>query len=43
MAFAVLAPDHPRVRDFITMEQSEVCREYIDASKGKSDQDRTNA
>ncbi len=41
MTYAVLAPDHPQVLDFITPEQKKACLDYIDNSKKKSDQDRT--
>lgn len=41
MTYAVLAPDHPNVMDFITNEQKLDCLTYIEASKSKSDQDRT--
>lgn len=41
MTYAVLAPDHPHVDDFITAEQRVVCESYIIAAKNKSDQDRT--
>jgi len=41
MTYAVLAPDHPQVLDFITPEQKEICLQYIEKSKKKSDQDRT--
>lgn len=41
MTYAVLAPDHPKVWDFITKEQKEVCEKYIENSLKKSDQDRT--
>lgn len=41
MTYAVLAPDHPAVMDFITEEQKLDCLSYIEASKAKSDQDRT--
>jgi leucyl-tRNA synthetase len=41
MTYAVLAPDHPKVEDFITPEQREVCEKYITDAKSKSDQDRT--
>lgn len=41
MTYAVLAPDHPKVWDFITPEQIEVCQNYIEESAKKSDQDRT--
>jgi leucyl-tRNA synthetase len=41
MTYAVLAPDHSQVMDFITLEQKKICLDYIDNSKKKSDQDRT--
>lgn len=41
MTYAVLAPDHPHVDDFIHSDQATVCAEYIDAANHKSDQDRT--
>jgi leucyl-tRNA synthetase len=41
MTYAVLAPDHPQVMDFITPDQKEACLKYIEDSKKKSDQDRT--
>ena len=40
MTYAVIAPDHPKVFDFITSEQKKSCLEYIDKTKKKSDQDR---
>ncbi len=42
MTYAVLAPDHPQVQDFITTEQKVACEAYIEMAKGESDQDRTN-
>lgn len=42
MTYAVLAPDHPKVEEFITSEQRSVCMNYIEWVKGKSDLDRTN-
>ncbi len=42
MAFAVVAPDHPKVQDFIAPEQREVCEDYIRNTKAKTDLDRTN-
>ena len=42
MAFAVVAPDHPKVQDFITLVQREVCEDYIRNTKAKTDLDRTN-
>jgi len=41
MAFVVIAPDHPRVFDFVTEENYTDCEEYIEKSNSKSDQDRT--
>ena len=41
MTYAVLAPDHKNVNDFITPEQYKACLEYIDNSNKMSDQDRT--
>lgn len=41
MTYAVLAPDHPKVSDFITSEQKNACEAYIEEAKSKSDQDRT--
>lgn len=42
MTYAVMAPDHPRVYDFITDEQSVACEAYITEAASRSDQDRTN-
>lgn len=41
MTYAVLAPDHVDVMDFVTNEQKQACLDYIDESNKKSDQDRT--
>lgn len=41
MTYAVLAPDHKDVMDFITPEQKISCLKYIEDSAKKSDQDRT--
>ena len=41
MTYAVLAPDHKNVKDFITKEQKEICEKYIEEALKKSDQDRT--
>lgn len=43
MTYAVMAPDHKDISDFITPEQKPVCEEYIEESKRKSDQDRTQS
>jgi len=43
MTYAVLAPDHKDVMDFITDDQKSACLEYIDESNKKSDLDRTEA
>jgi leucyl-tRNA synthetase len=42
MTYAVLAPDHPQVQDFITSEKRIECEQYIERAKGQSDLDRTN-
>jgi leucyl-tRNA synthetase len=42
MTYAVLAPDHPKVQEFIKDEYRTICDQYITEAKGKSDQDRTN-
>jgi len=41
MTYAVMAPDHSDVLEFITPEQKEACIKYIEDSAKKSDQDRT--
>ena len=41
MSYVVIAPDYPKVSDFITEEQKNICLEYIENSAKKSDQDRT--
>ncbi len=41
MTYAVIAPDHKDIADFITEEQRSVCEKYIQDSKNKSDLDRT--
>lgn len=41
MTYCVIAPDHPHVSDFITNENTDACRAYIDAANKQSDQDRT--
>lgn len=41
MTYAVIAPDHKDVNDFITLEQKEECLKYIENAKNKSDLDRT--
>jgi leucyl-tRNA synthetase len=42
MTYAVLAPDHPKVSDFIGENERVQCEAYIREAKNKSDQDRTN-
>jgi leucyl-tRNA synthetase len=42
MTYAVLAPDHPSVEQFITDDYRTICDQYITEAKGKSDIDRTN-
>jgi leucyl-tRNA synthetase len=41
MTYAVLAPDHPHINDFIEPEHSKACLKYIHNASKKSDQDRT--
>ncbi len=41
MSYAVLAPDHKDVMEFITDENKKECLDYIEKAKQKSDQDRT--
>ena len=41
MTYAVIAPDHKDVNDFITEEQYTECVEYIEKANSKSDLDRT--
>ncbi len=41
MTYAVLAPDHPSVEDFITADHRQKCESYIADVKSKSDLDRT--
>jgi hypothetical protein len=41
MTYAVLAPDHKNINDFITVKQKNDCLKYIDEANKKSDQDRT--
>ena len=41
MTYAVIAPDHPQVVDFITDEQRTTCESYIKTASQQSDQDRT--
>jgi leucyl-tRNA synthetase len=41
MTYAVLAPDHKDVEDYITEENREACEKYISDANSKSDQDRT--
>lgn len=42
MTYAVMAPDHPRVYDFITDDQAVECEAYITEAASRSDQERTN-
>jgi leucyl-tRNA synthetase len=42
MTYVVMAPDHPRVADFITDEYSQSCEAYIAEAMARSDQERTN-
>lgn len=41
MTYAVIAPDHPDVREFIEDENWVECEEYIDRANSRSDLDRT--
>ena len=41
MTYAVLAPDHKDVEDYITSDNKEACEKYISDANSKSDQDRT--
>lgn len=43
MTYAVMAPDHKDVMDFILSSEKEACLNYIETAKNKSDQDRTRA
>jgi leucyl-tRNA synthetase len=41
MTYVVIAPDHKDVENFITKEQENICKKYIEETKNKSDLDRT--
>ncbi len=41
MTYAVIAPDHPDVKHFISHENKTICEEYIIKANRQSDQDRT--
>jgi leucyl-tRNA synthetase len=41
MTYAVIAPDHKDIQDFITSDERELCEKYILEAKNKSDLDRT--
>lgn len=41
MTYAVIAPDHESINDFITEEQKAECLKYLETAKNKSDLDRT--
>jgi leucyl-tRNA synthetase len=41
MTYVVIAPDHKDVEKFVTLEQEEACKKYIETTKNKSDLDRT--
>lgn len=43
MTYAVLAPDHKDVMDFVTEKQKSDCLNYIDEANKKSDLDRTES
>ncbi len=42
MTYVVIAPDHPRVTDFITPDHEKECHKYIKKAQSESDQERTN-
>ena len=41
VTYAVLAPDYPKIKDFITKEYKKACEAYIIEANKKSEQDRT--
>ena len=41
MTYAVIAPDHADVHDFIESSHHDACSEYMKKSNNQSDQDRT--
>ena len=41
MTYAVIAPDHPHITDFIEPTHAQACEKYIEDAGKKSDQDRT--
>jgi leucyl-tRNA synthetase len=41
MTYAVIASDHKDVDKFITPENEQLCKNYIESTKNKSDLDRT--
>ncbi len=41
MTYAVVAPDHPHVEDFIEDSEKEACQKYIEMAAKESDQERT--
>ncbi|MDD4151165.1 MAG: class I tRNA ligase family protein [Candidatus Gracilibacteria bacterium] len=43
MTYAVMAPDHKDVMEFIEESQKQACLAYIEEAKNKSDQDRTTS
>lgn len=42
MTYAVMAPDHPKVAEFISESERALCEDYIKNTKAKTDLDRTN-
>jgi len=41
MTYAVMAPDHPHVSDFIETSCKNECEKYIEKAAKESDQERT--
>jgi hypothetical protein len=41
MTYAVIAPDHGDVHDFILESESDACHDYMKKANNQSDQDRT--
>jgi len=41
MTYAVIAPDHPQVLEFIKESEKKFCLDYIESAKKKSAMERT--
>jgi leucyl-tRNA synthetase len=41
MTYAVMAPDHPNVSDFVEASHKKECEAYIENAAKESDQERT--